>query len=109
MIRKMLDLSTSYLPPALLDELGSGGHVVRGCMVTPMEYGLLLWVPDDPQAHADELNAEFPAGEPGELGERLPAEILTIQLYARGCGCDYVMFDADGELVPDGTLPRFEH
>jgi hypothetical protein len=52
-----------------------------------------MWVPPDPQVHAEE--------HPG-----LPPEVLTIQRYARARGCDYVRFDADADQV--GDLPTWD-
>jgi len=94
-IRKILDLSMSHLPlefrePGLLT--GESGDI-PSCIVTRHEYGLWLWVPDDP---VDSNCQDDP----------VPPAVLEIQLLARKLGCDYVLFDADGEL--DADLPVFE-
>jgi hypothetical protein len=96
-IRHMLDLSTRYLPERLMpgavnfdpDALDAVGGVY------PNDYGMIVWVPDDPKESAEMGVGEF------------PPELLAVQLYARGLGCDYVMFDCEG---PDDVadLPTWE-
>ena len=47
-----------------------------------------MWVLPDPAMWAD----KHPA---------LPAELLTIQRYARAWGCDYILFDADADQIDE--------
>jgi hypothetical protein len=86
-IRKLLDLSTGHLRPHLADQLAS----TAGVIAYRLEYGWLMWVPND-SAHA--------------CDERRPAEVLAIQRYARSHDCDYVLFDADADTVED--LPHWQ-
>ncbi len=85
-IRRVLDLSTAHLP----EHLGSHGLSGQdGVTAYDLDgYGWLMWVPPDPDSHA----ADYP---------RLPTEVLTIQRYARQCGCDYVLFDQDADIIDD--------
>lgn len=89
-IRKLLDLSTSHLPPHLADQLAS----IAGVIAYRLEYGWLLWVPNDPDDSAQGCD------------DGPPAEVLAVQRYARGHGCDYVLFDADADTVAD--LPHWQ-
>lgn len=88
-IRRVLDLSTAHLPqPLLLFGSRDGTPGVWGnAIVYVLDYGFLLWVPDDP---TDESNSYD-----------VPREIVEVQLYAREAHCDYVLFDADGPKNPD--------
>jgi hypothetical protein len=52
-----------------------------------------MWVPPDPDCHA----ADYP---------QLPAEVLTVQRYAREHACDYVLFDQDADVIDD--LPTWD-
>jgi hypothetical protein len=93
--RPVLELSTAHLP----EGLGSERSVycldrVRGVAAYPLANGWLMWVPDDPPAHAADYDDE------------VPLEVLTIQRYARALHCDWVMFDADGAATDD--LPRWD-
>jgi len=86
-IRSILDLSTAHLP----EEFGQTLHELDGVIADLKgEYGYLMWVPPDPERWAWE-SVDGPA----------PAEILTVQVYARRFGCDYVLFDRDGPVNPD--------
>jgi hypothetical protein len=51
-------------------------------------------VPDDPDESA------------AATSDRVPDVVLAIQRYARTRGCDYVLFDADGDRVDD--LPGWD-
>jgi hypothetical protein len=97
LIRQFLDLSTAHLP----EDLGTGGYWGSGTVVYDLRYdyhvGFFLWVPDDPDQHADETV---------EGDTRIREEILVIQRYARSLGCDYVLFDADAPYDPN--LPAWE-
>src|SRR5262245_58838630 len=88
--RRFLDLSTTHLPEHLGSHALSGHDGVVACRLT---HGWPMWVPPDPQAHAD----DYPS---------LPAEVLRTQRYARARGCDYVLFDADADQV--GDLPAWD-
>ena len=88
-IRSFLDLSTNHLPPDVFAELTTLDNVVA----YRTTHGALLWVPDDPQASHD-----F-AEDPG------PDEVLAVQLYACRLGCDYILFDGDGDVDP--SLPSW--
>jgi hypothetical protein len=90
MIRKFLDLSTAHLPEYLGSHALSG---VDGVTAYELCYGWLMWVPPDPDGHA----ADYP---------QLPAEVLTVQRYAREHACDYVLFDQDADVIDD--LPTWD-
>jgi hypothetical protein len=88
--RSFPDLSTAHLP----EQLGSYGLSGQdGVVAYQLEYGWLMKVPADPQAHA----GDYPD---------LPPEVLAMQRDARGLGCDYVLFDADADQV--GDLPTWD-
>ena len=89
-IRRMLDLSTAHLP----EHLGQSLHTADGVSAYRMIYGFLMWVPDDPQKTAE---AEI---------DGVPPEVLAVQLHARRLDCDYVLFDAGGDVDPD--LPTWD-
>lgn len=90
-IRKFMCLSTAHLS----SELREGNKASwEAAVVYPLEYGFLLWVPDDPQESAQAMEDD------------VPDVILRIQLKARALGCDYVLFDSDGPEL-DG-LETFE-
>lgn len=90
-IRQILDLSTSHLP---FDHWATVLDTVEGVVAYELDYGWLMWVPDDPD-DSDEGD-----------GHVLPGSILKIQRYARKHGCDYVLFDRDAEVDP--ALPTWE-
>jgi hypothetical protein len=104
-VRRFLDLSITHLTPALARNrhTAQAGDVwlgaVDGVTAYQVEYGWLMWVPDDPETHASDY--DYPRD-----GHPFPEVVLTIQRYARDLGCDYVLFDADAEALPD--LPTFE-
>ena len=89
-VRRMLELSTANLPPCFGGRELSG---VPGVFAWKTGYGWLMWVPDDPPGSAREETA-------------VPPESLAVQVYARGRGCDYVLFD--GDAAPDPALPHWE-
>ena len=96
-----MDLSTAHLPERFFNsevegEAGNIRSYIWGTPVQPLEHGALLWIPDDPKASA----------EAGTDGETTAPEVLAIQLFARGLGCDYVLFDADAEETDE--LPRWD-
>lgn len=95
-----LDASTAHLPPALLENLNS----YDGVIAARTKHGWLLWVPDDPDAHAADYSDTDP-GDDEDFG--VPREVLVIQRFARKLGCDRVLLDSDAEKVPG--LPMFEH
>lgn len=86
-----LDLSTAHLPAHMREELAAEGGVVAA----RHEFGWWLWIPDDPRD-----SAPF---------EGTPAEVLEIQVFARGRGCDWVRFDVDGATDPDLPTYADEH
>lgn len=88
-IRPMLDISTAHLPPkAQANDWPDGFNNVY-----PYDYGFILHVPEDPK-----LNAEDYAEDNEESDYKEEAEALVaLQVYARSLGCDFIMFDADGE------------
>ncbi len=88
-IIKMLDATTGHLPQEICQDLNG----YDGVIATDRTYGWLLWVPEDPAEHA------------GETGD-VPAEVVALQVFARGLGCDYVLLDRDADRV-DG-LPHWD-
>lgn len=91
-IRHILDLSTSHLPQRFFEE---------GCDLTgrhQIDYGMLLWVPDDP-TDINNLGAD-------EESDDAAPEIVRLRVYAREHGCDYILLDRDGEVDPN--LPTWE-
>lgn len=96
-VRRFLDLSTAYLPGRFWKVAADDWSDVWVTVAYPTRYGALLWVPDDPDESS--LAQEEPT----------PAEVLRVQLYARRLGCDYVLLDSDGDDVPEGALPTFDH
>jgi hypothetical protein len=87
-VRRMLDLSTAHLP----EVYGKALDREESIIAYETDHGWLMWVPCDP--------------EDSSAADEVPAEILTVQLYARALDCDWVLFDCDG-TVDDG-LPRWE-
>jgi hypothetical protein len=88
-IIKMLDATTGHLPEQICQDLNG----YDGVIATDREYGWLLWVPEDPAEHAEGY---------GDI----PAEVVTLQVFARGLGCDYVLLDADAARVEG--LPHWD-
>lgn len=104
-IIKVLDLSTAHLPESLMNgPIGPLNSIEGVIAYAHGEYGFLLWVPDDPQEHADDY--PNPADDDVCSDEGVPAEVLAVQLYARGLGCDYVLFDRDADTNAD--LPTWD-
>lgn len=80
-IRKFLCLSTGHLPENAYDMLRDDDELTIDAA------GAWLWVPDDPR-------------ESAEVGrETYWPEVLTVQLFARRLGCDYVLLDQDGPVT----------
>lgn len=94
----VLDLSTAHLPEAVINSLTGVDGVIA---YEHGEYGYLLWVPEDPQGHANDYE-----NETNPDAEDFPSEILAVQIYARSFGCDYVLFDRDADI--DDALPTWE-
>lgn len=88
-IRLMLDLDIAHLPLHVYRQLGG----FDGVVAFETDFGLLMWVPADPPAHAADYTG-------------IPAEVLAVQRYARRHGCDYVRFDTDAHRVAD--LPAWD-
>lgn len=82
-IRPVLDLRTQHLPERY-SQLGLRGQ--PGVVAYDLPYGWLLWVPTDVEAHYR------------DCGEVTAGEVLTVLRFARSHGCDFVLFDADGDL-----------
>jgi hypothetical protein len=91
MLRTILDLSTAHLP----EHLGSHGLSGQDGVIAYdlVGYGWLMWVPQHPDSHANDYRG-------------FPAEVRTIQRYARERGCDYVLFDQDADVLDD--LPTWD-
>ena len=89
-IRNLLDLSTAHLPEDIADTLDR----VPGVTAHSTTYGWLLWVPDEPDHHVT------------ETGEAICDVVLTIWRYARHLDCDFVLLDADGEVID--ALPSWD-
>lgn len=86
-IRNVLDLAIAHLPADMRDDLAGWDGV------TAYRYseGWLMWVPDDVDDSA--------------VFDPPPDVVLAVQRYARSLGCDWVMFDRDGDL--DDTLAAY--
>jgi hypothetical protein len=100
-VKRVLDLSMSYLPPELRDSADDWGAATAHAY----RYGFMLWVPADPIEEDAQLGAQHDDDDDADFTH--PA-VLSIQLYARSLGCEYVMLDGDGDTVPDGVLPLYE-
>jgi hypothetical protein len=99
-IFKVLDLSIAHLPQQLCASLSGWDGVTAYALSTPDgNYGWLLHVPDDPDGYAADY-AET------DEADGLPAEVLVIQRFARGLGCDYVLLDRDAERID--ALPAWD-
>ena len=96
-VGKFLDLSTDHLPKAYRGGLlNSADGVTSYGFAEEVGGGELLWVPADPDKHAEDY----------EEDDGVPQEILVIQRYAREHGCDYVLFSDDA--ARDRNLPHWE-
>ncbi len=98
-VRGFADLSVHHLPRKLWDNLGNYG----GVRAYDTESGWLVYVPDDPREHVE---AERQAGRESGFAVEVPDEIVPIWEFARSRGCDYILFDLDGEVVDD--LPTWD-
>lgn len=93
MIRKFYDLSTAHVSPAARHWLEATAYVnalqqgMRAYPVAAFMHGWMMWVPN-----AEHLD-----------GEDVPFDLRDACVEARLCGCDYLLFDADAEII--GTLP----
>lgn len=109
-VRLVLDLSTAHLPEDVCRDLNSYEGVVAYPLTSKsgIDYGWLLWVPDDPDAHVTEYRVDAGPGDPhdGDSYEWPPSEVLTIWRYARRRGCDYIILDRDAPTV--GDLPTWD-
>jgi hypothetical protein len=86
-IIRVLDASTSHLPEQVCEDLnGWDGVIAYAVSNSDDQYGWLLHVPQDPVAKADDSDG-------------FPSEVLTLQRFARGLDCDYVLLDRDAEQV----------
>jgi hypothetical protein len=101
-VRKFLDLSTAHLTEDMRIELeclylregNLAEGTLHGIVIHPTEVGGLMYVPERPEDEA--RNQE----------DGVDGLLLSIQLYARRHGCDYVLFDRDAEV--DAALDVFE-
>jgi hypothetical protein len=90
-IRKTLVLSTAHVPAP---DAHVGGSIWQEFGPSDVPgWTWFLWVPDDPQASSDTQE------------EETAHWALQVQLRARALGCDYVLFDVDGER--DSALPTW--
>lgn len=89
-IRRMLDASTGNLTEDMFGALTEHPWL----SVSRTEHGALMWVPDDPEDSSRSCDPP------------VPPEVLAIQMFARGLGCDYVLFDADADPLPG--LPSWD-
>lgn len=91
-IRLVLDVSTDHLPAHVLDApLTPYEQVIPSPLGYEVGTGYLLHVPNDPDEGIE---------------EDFPDVILAVQRFARGFGCDYVLFEPGARGVMD--LPRWE-
>jgi hypothetical protein len=84
-VRKFLDLSTSHLPS---NEFGEEMNGHPWIVSHRMEFGWFVYCGDS-EAQRNAI----------EMDEPIPNELVYLLGYARGLGCDYILFDADGPVV----------
>lgn len=92
---RMLDLSLSHLPRY------AEPNELTGVSAHRLPDGWLLAVPADPTT----WNADY-ATDDGLDEATLRAAVLTIQLFARARGCDWVLLDSDAS--PVSALRRWD-
>lgn len=95
-VRKVLDISTAHLSPTTATHLQDVVDMELDFPVPIYDkraVGFMVYVPPDP-AEGMGGNAE------------MPADLLTVLMYARSMHCDWVMFDRDGTVIED--LPEYE-
>jgi len=90
-VRRLLDLSTAHLPERYSEEELRGQP---GVVAYDLPYGWMLKVPADVEEDCH------------EAGEVIAAEVLTVLRFARAHGCDWVLFDADGDVCDQ--LPTWD-
>lgn len=99
----VLELSTAHLP----ENLGDGRDLwaLPGITVYDLASAQLtrpfVWVPDDPRDHIEDYLSDCDDDQAADL-----ETVLRIQEYARLLGCDYVIFDPDGDTTTD--LPTWD-
>lgn len=92
-IRSLMQISTAHLPEKHGSELSDESLDKNAFLsASALEYGVLLWVPSDPEKYYE--------------GQGIAPEIMTIMVYARSNGAEYVHFDRDHEIAPD--LPTWD-
>lgn len=91
-IRKMVDASTANLPVCC-----RRGDWPYGIIHYDYEEGSLVWVPDEPLLPENLRREENE--EEGEPWKGAYEALLRMQVAARKEGCDYIMFDRDGEAT----------
>jgi hypothetical protein len=125
-IFKMLDLSTAHLP----ENLGQNLTGAAGVTAQELEYGWLLYVPQDidatiaehsqAEALAELARTTAPPDDPNYHDvhhaqaeeallleeDQVPEAIIAIWRYAEKHGCKYVMLDRDADETSD--LPTWE-
>jgi hypothetical protein len=93
-VRRVLDLSTGHLPQQVCNQLNSYEGVTAYEL---SDHGWLCYVPEDPEAHANDYGVD---------GDGVPSTLLRLQVIARAAGCDYLLFDRDAARIPG--LPRYD-
>lgn len=92
-IMNVLDASTIHLPVAC-----RAGHWPAGIITEHLTYGWLVWVPDSPLDPGNDMTDadENTIDKENEVNYPL---IREMQIRARLYDCDWIMFDADAEMV----------
>jgi hypothetical protein len=94
-VRKIVVLSTAHLPEPFFAEPDDREAAYDVTAWYPMTHGALVWVPDDPDDPNNTSND----------GDAHP-NVILLRRYARGLGCDYILFDNDADREPD--LPTWD-
>lgn len=87
-VHRYLDLSTSHLPQALLEDLNG----IDGLIARKHPYGFWLHVPDDIDQQVDAYD--------------LPDKVVAILRHARSLDCDWINLDGEGGI--EDTLPTWD-
>jgi hypothetical protein len=83
-IEKVLVVSTVHIRPENMRALDEGGRMVMRLVVDQLPYGVRVRVPLDPEMERELLDAA--------------PEIAVGLALAAGAGCDWLQYDADGEV-----------
>lgn len=91
-VHKMLVLTTAHITEKTADFLQNVGSAdITGFVSHPFVYGFVVhWWPEQ----AEELNPV------------LPKDLQACIRFAQKHGCDYLMLDSDGEVMPE--LPEYD-